>query len=103
MSKPMNPCGKDTPMNKDWHNGRPADWHGIPVNCGYCDVMPKDCHICKTGFEAGATAMLEAVVKKVDETFIRKPVCWGESYCDDSCDCEYFRWQSFKKEKAHDR
>lgn len=49
---------------KEW---RPNNWAGQPDFCGKCREHPKSCYICVAGYEAGATAMLSAVVKYLDQ------------------------------------
>jgi hypothetical protein len=51
-------------MSTGW---RPNKWEGQPDFCGRCKEHPKSCYICVAGYESGATAMLSAVVKYLDQ------------------------------------
>ena len=72
-------------MNK-W---RRFGWPGNPNHCPRCDQHPDSCYICVAGYEAGADAMLDGVLKWLNEPdsdhtgiagyyLHRKdcPICW---------------------------
>lgn len=68
--------GTDKPAQ--WKNGRPADWIGNPDYCGTCEGSKSHkCSYCVDGFEAGASAMLAALIK------------WLDGKCDDPDHREY--------------
>jgi hypothetical protein len=86
-------------MNKEW---RPADW--IDTRIKYCleavgcDGIEMNCNDCGThkDYSAGASAMLVALIKEIEERF-------GDGYDRPILLSSPARWEAFKKEITHDR
>lgn len=84
-----------------WKDGRPANWENrakgmVKINVGdtrrYFKYGAKQ-------YEEGATDILDAIIKEVNDIFQIVPDCWLQSGCgSESCTCEYQQWQSLKKD-----